>query len=60
VHEAYLRLMGQTPKVYDRAHFFAVASRLTLHLFARSGSTFLPVRTVRRFGWLVAEGNFGE
>jgi RNA polymerase sigma factor (TIGR02999 family) len=28
VHEAYLRLIGQMPKVHDRAHFFAVASRL--------------------------------
>jgi len=28
VHEAYLRLMGQSPRIHDRSHFFALASRL--------------------------------
>ena len=39
VHEAYLKLLGSNADVEDRAHFYALASRIMRHMLVNYGKT---------------------
>ena len=52
VHELYLKLLGSEAAIQDRAHFYALASRIIRHMLTNHGAA---KRTQKRGGGAVKE-----